>query len=249
MASVLLRGSWEKAVAGYMPGNALRIALSRPTSSVGQVHGAQTTSKRLYFSDNLHHSNSNKDTNHGKERKQMSKEYGDEKMLAGCTVMQYHGPSRVTAASVGKDGEIIVEHRRHKSLNLFTDKKPLLFSKWRTSGISLCEEAIHQLKVTFFPAGYPSSVSPGYARFSGWQALHHAASAANGVIASTFLLYGVGMSAGEAIPTAGALNWVLKDGLGQVGTLLFGRLMAQNFDVNARLWYLAASTKLNIAMG
>lgn len=42
------------------------------------------------------------------------------------------------------------------------------------------------------------------------------------VLASTFLLYAVGLGEG-AIPTAGALNWVLKDGLGQLGTLLFGR--------------------------
>jgi hypothetical protein len=68
------------------------------------------------------------------------------------------------------------------------------------------------------------------------------------VLASTFLLYSVGLGAG-AIPTAGALNWVLKDGLGQLGTLLFGKAIAHSFDVNARMWYLAASTKLNLAMG
>jgi hypothetical protein len=38
------------------------------------------------------------------------------------------------------------------------------------------------------------------------------------VLASSFLLYAVGLGQG-AIPVAGAVNWVLKDGLGQVGTL------------------------------
>lgn len=68
------------------------------------------------------------------------------------------------------------------------------------------------------------------------------------VLASTFLLYSVGLGAG-AVPTAGALNWVLKDGLGQLGTLLFGKTIAHRFDVSSRAWYLLASLKLNLAMG
>lgn len=53
------------------------------------------------------------------------------------------------------------------------------------------------------------------------------------VLASTFLLYAVGLGEG-AIPTAGALSWVLKDGLGQLGTLLFGRWEARRRRVALR---------------
>jgi hypothetical protein len=81
------------------------------------------------------------------------------------------------------------------------------------------------------------------------QAVHHTCGAANGVLASSFLLYSVGLTAGAAIPTAGALNWALKDGLGQLGTLLFGRAIAHNFDVAARQWYVVAALKLNLAIG
>eukprot|EP00887_Chlorella_sp_A99_P004904 scaffold4.g4904.t1 len=104
-----------------------------------------------------------------------------------------------------------------------------------------------QLSHTFLPAGYPATVSPGYLRYVWWQALHHCAGAANGVLSSTFLLYAVGLGEG-AIPIAGALSWVLKDGLGQLGTLLFGRAIAHNFDVYSRSWYLLASAKLNLAV-
>ena len=104
------------------------------------------------------------------------------------------------------------------------------------------------LTTTFLPTGYPSTVAPGYLKYVSWQALHHAAGAANGVLASTFLLYAVGLGSAGAIPAAGALNWVLKDGLGQLGTLLFGRAMAHNFDVASRGWYVTASVKLNMAM-
>lgn len=62
------------------------------------------------------------------------------------------------------------------------------------------------------------------------------------------MLYSIGLGSAAAIPTAGALNWVFKDGLGQLGTLVFGRVIAHRFDIAPRMWYLIASTKLNIAM-
>jgi hypothetical protein len=74
------------------------------------------------------------------------------------------------------------------------------------------------------------------------------ATTANGVLASTFLLYSVGLGAG-AIPTAGALNWVLKDGLGQMGTLLFGKAIAHNFDIHSKTWYFMSFLLLSTATG
>ena len=53
------------------------------------------------------------------------------------------------------------------------------------------------------------------------------------MLASTFLLYSVGLGAG-AIPAAGAMNWVLKDGIGQLGTLAFGKAIAHNFDIYSK---------------
>lgn len=46
------------------------------------------------------------------------------------------------------------------------------------------------------------------------------------VLASSFLLYSVGLGQASAAAAAGAANWVLKDGLGQAGTLLFGRAVS-----------------------
>ncbi len=80
------------------------------------------------------------------------------------------------------------------------------------------------------------------------QAVTNFATTANGVLASTFLLYSVGLGAG-AIPTAGALNWVLKDGLGQMGTLLFGKAIAHNFDIHSKTWYFMSFLLLSTATG
>lgn len=98
------------------------------------------------------------------------------------------------------------------------------------------------------PSGYPSSVGSNYLQYTLWQAVTNFATTANGVLASTFLLYSVGLGAG-AIPTAGALNWVLKDGLGQMGTLLFGKAIAHNFDIHSKTWYFMSFALLSTATG
>lgn len=102
---------------------------------------------------------------------------------------------------------------------------------------------------TFFPVGYPASISDKYLSYMSWQAVHHLAGSANSSLASAFMLYSAGMGSAAALPTAGAINWLLKDGIGQLGTLLFARFMARDFDSSTRLWYILASLKLNAAIG
>jgi hypothetical protein len=46
-----------------------------------------------------------------------------------------------------------------------------------------------------------------------WNAVSNFCVSVNSVIASSFLLYAVGLSSGSALPLASAMNWVLKDGL------------------------------------
>ncbi|KAL6753727.1 vitamin B6 photo-protection and homoeostasis-domain-containing protein [Haematococcus lacustris] len=102
------------------------------------------------------------------------------------------------------------------------------------------------LRATFLPVGYPTAVGRGYMDCVVWQAITNFALSANQVLASTFLLYAVGLGAG-AIPTAGALNWVLKDGLGQMGTLVFGKTIAHNFDIHSKSWYFLSMILLQLA--
>ena len=61
-----------------------------------------------------------------------------------------------------------------------------------------------------------------------------------GTLSSSFMLYSVGLGAG-AVPTAGAINWILKDGLGQFGTLMFAKTLSHRFDINTKTWYLLGS--------
>ena len=60
------------------------------------------------------------------------------------------------------------------------------------------------------------------------------------------LLYAVGLGAGS-IPMAAALNWVIKDGLGQLGGVLFASYLgtSQAFDSNPKKWRFVSSLSMD----
>ena len=61
------------------------------------------------------------------------------------------------------------------------------------------------------------------------------------------LLYAVGLGKG-AIPTAAAINWVLKDGIGYLSKIMLSKY-GRHFDVNSKGWRLLADLLENSAFG
>ncbi|EDQ93134.1 uncharacterized protein MONBRDRAFT_5446 [Monosiga brevicollis MX1] len=71
---------------------------------------------------------------------------------------------------------------------------------------------------------------------------------ASGVLSMQALLYAAGLGAGS-VPLAAAINWVLKDGLGQLGGVLYGTLFGPRFDRDPkrqRFWSLVALQGANL---
>lgn len=50
-----------------------------------------------------------------------------------------------------------------------------------------------------------------------------------GVLSTQALLFAIGLGSGS-VPLAAAVNWVLKDGLGQFGGVLYASLYGTKFD-------------------
>ncbi|KAA0153067.1 hypothetical protein FNF31_06530 [Cafeteria roenbergensis] len=96
------------------------------------------------------------------------------------------------------------------------------------------------------PQGYPVSVAPSYAQYAAWSAVGSTASAAAGVLSMQALLHAVGAGAG-AVPMAAALQWVVKDGLGQLGGVLFVSFVNTRFDSDAKRWRFVSATALEAA--
>jgi len=97
------------------------------------------------------------------------------------------------------------------------------------------------------PAGFPATVAPSYARYALLAFCASAASAAGGVLATQSLLAAVGVGSAAAVPAAAALNWVLKDGIGQAGGVAYAALVGNRFDADPKRWRLVSALVLDAA--
>jgi hypothetical protein len=97
------------------------------------------------------------------------------------------------------------------------------------------------------PDGFPHSVTSDYLEYSLWRGVQGIASQISGVLATQALLYAVGLGKG-AIPTAAAINWVLKDGIGYLSKIMLSKY-GRHFDVNPKGWRLFADLLENTAFG
>jgi len=73
----------------------------------------------------------------------------------------------------------------------------------------------------FLPARYPYSVCPSYGRYVSYCFMGSVAGSSAMVLSTQALLIAVGVGTHSAAPLAGALNWVMKDGIGQLGGVIF----------------------------
>jgi hypothetical protein len=103
----------------------------------------------------------------------------------------------------------------------------------------------------FLPARYPESVTPGYARYAGFCFCSSVAGSAAMVLSTQTLLLAVGVvgSSEQASVMAGAMNWVLKDGIGQLGGVWFASRMSQagsaKFDADPKKWRMVAALSMD----
>lgn len=120
----------------------------------------------------------------------------------------------------------------------------------RSPGIGLelfwqrCRDVLFRLML---PEGYPGSVSGDYLEYSLWRAAQGIASQISGILSTQAMLYAIGLGKG-AIPTAAAVNWVLKDGIGYLSKILLSKY-GRHFDVNPKGWRLFADLLENSAYG
>ena len=142
---------------------------------------------------------------------------------------------------------------RESSL-LATTRTPKSSSKATMSFSAQFQEAFqdHVLQ-HFLPAHYPGSVQTGYARFATLQFAASVAGSTAMVLSTQTLLLAVGIvgstDTAEASIMAGALNWVLKDGIGQLGGVIFASSMGHTgrFDANPKQWRMVAAAAMDVA--
>lgn len=105
------------------------------------------------------------------------------------------------------------------------------------------ENVVKSIYQHLLPKDYPHSVGPGYAKYSILNAVSAVLSSAGGVLSMQILLHSLGLGS-SSLPLAATLNWIIKDGLGQAGSILFASFINNRFDSNPKKWRYIASLSL-----
>ena len=97
-------------------------------------------------------------------------------------------------------------------------------------------------KNLFLPEDYPVSIKGNYLPFIKWNAAQMVASSALGVLSTQQLLLAFGVN---SLTASAALNWIVKDGIGQVGGIMFAGKVGQRFDINIKYYRWVSAMSLN----
>lgn len=105
-----------------------------------------------------------------------------------------------------------------------------------------------RIRSVFFPEGYPDSVSADYIYYQGWDTVQAFASSISGSLATSAVLKGVGVGDETATPLAASITWLLRDGCGMVGRILFAARIGTQLDYDCKKWRLFADVLNDMAM-
>lgn len=175
-------------------------------------------------------------------------------LVCFCCFFSFQLASAIAIArniTTGADSEHVVwEVKGSKWTPFFADFSKDAFVAATSSMLSVgdfwahCRNLVVRL---LLPEGFPGSVTADYLDYSLWRGVQGVASQISGVLATQALLYAVGLGKG-AIPTAAAINWVLKDGIGYLSKIMLSKY-GRHFDVNPKGWRLFADLLENAAFG
>ncbi|KAK1310090.1 hypothetical protein QJS10_CPA08g00952 [Acorus calamus] len=110
------------------------------------------------------------------------------------------------------------------------------------------DDLISFIRSYVVPEGFPDSVSPSYVPYMTWRALKHFFGGAMGVFTTQTLLNSVGVSRNRATPGAVAINWIIKDGAGRVGKMIFAR-QGKKFDYDLKQLRIAGDLLMELGAG
>lgn len=97
------------------------------------------------------------------------------------------------------------------------------------------QEFVRRRRQFFMRSFFPEDVTPDYYSFTAWRFAQRCVSATIGVFGTSSLLFALGIRSGR-IGEAAIVSWVLKEGLGRVGKMLWAGSMGKDFDVDPKRW-------------
>ncbi|KAH8954082.1 hypothetical protein BDL97_08G061300 [Sphagnum fallax] len=95
----------------------------------------------------------------------------------------------------------------------------------------------------------PDQVRPHYLLYLKWTMIHRFLSSINHVHCTQAMLHALGVGGKRGLPSAAALNWVLKDGLGRLGRLMYAAGLGRTFDCNLKRVRFSTSVLFCVSLG
>ncbi|XVF17779.1 hypothetical protein REPUB_Repub10bG0153000 [Reevesia pubescens] len=95
----------------------------------------------------------------------------------------------------------------------------------------------------------PKQVSENYMGYVKWKFLHRVFSSALQVLATQAMFRAIGIGYSRSLPSAAALNWVLKDGLGRLSRCIYTASLASAFDTNLKRVRFTTSLLFTLSIG
>lgn len=95
----------------------------------------------------------------------------------------------------------------------------------------------------------PREVSENYLEYVKWKFLHRVFSSALQVLATQAMFRAIGIGYSRSLPSAAALNWVLKDGLGRLSRCIYTASLASAFDTNLKRVRFLTSVMFSLSIG
>ncbi|XP_034252608.1 RUS1 family protein C16orf58 homolog [Thrips palmi] len=103
-------------------------------------------------------------------------------------------------------------------------------------------------RLVFLPQGYPESVSRDYFSYQLWDTVQAFCSSLNGTLTTQAIMKGVGVGDQASTPVAAAITWILKDGTGNIGRIVFAWWKGTSLDADCKKWRLFADIVNDLAM-
>ncbi|XP_050502873.1 RUS family member 1 [Diabrotica virgifera virgifera] len=119
----------------------------------------------------------------------------------------------------------------------------------KTGSMSLTFRSVTNfIREIFLPVGYPESVSEDYWNYQVWDTAQAFCSTIIGAFTTRSILKGVGVGNQEANALSAAVTWILKDGMGMIGRIVFAWWKGSFLDTDCKKWRFFADILNDAAM-
>ncbi|KAI9209249.1 vitamin B6 photo-protection and homoeostasis-domain-containing protein [Polychytrium aggregatum] len=104
-----------------------------------------------------------------------------------------------------------------------------------------------KLSVIFLPRAYTHTTYPEYLPYTFWQLVHNVSGTVTGTLSTQALLHALGMGAAASYGLAATTNWIIKDGFGMLGGVLYAGLIGNRFDSHPKRYRFLSAIAIQAA--